>query len=323
MNNLNSLLDRVARRGVSQQQILAGSGVSAADIARRGFKPTVTQFRTVLSNIVALAPPGIGLSIGLDCNISHYGMFGYAALSSATLRDINRLAEQYHVLVDEFTEYANSEVNGEWRIQFATTYPLGDALPFLMEELFARTRTETSFYIGKEIQFKSLDLAYPEPSYGRLYREVFQCPIRFDRGKNQVVVDAKYLEHPVIFSNPEVCRLCEEQCAKILGESNQSHSLSTEIRRRLLLNSSGFPPLAEMAAGLGMNPAFVQRKLREERETYRGLLESIRKDLAIEYLHTTDLSAKEISYRLRFSNVHNFRRAFKAWTGRYPSHFQR
>lgn len=322
MSKLNYLLNRIASRGVPQEKILAGTHVRAGDVARPGFKPTATQYRAVLRNIVALTPPGIGLSVGLEANISHYGVFGYAALSSATLRDINRLCEQYHPLVEEFTKYSNSEVDGEWRIQFATTQPMGDVLPFLMEELFARTRTETGFYIGKGFHFRSLDLAYPEPSYGQLYRQVFQCPIRFNQDRNLVVVDAKYLELPVILSNPEVCSLCEGQCAQMLGEAAQTLTLTAKIRGQLL-NLDRFPSLAEMAEGLGMNAASMQRKLREEGETYRGILESIRKNIAIQYLRTTDLSPKEISYRLRFSNVHNFRRALKAWTGRNPSHFQR
>ena len=67
----------------------------------------------------------------------------------------------------------------------------------------------------------------------------------------------------------------------------------------------------------------MQQKLRDEGETYRGMLESVRRDLAVQYLGTTSLSPKEIIYRLGFSNVHNFRRAFKAYIGENPSRYQR
>ena len=77
-----------------------------------------------------------------------------------------------------------------------------------------------------------------------------------------------------------------------------------------------------MSLVMGLSPTTLKRKLREEGETYQHILDRIRRDLSIQYLTETKLTAKQISYRIGFSNVHNFRRAFKAWTGFNPSHFQ-
>jgi AraC-like DNA-binding protein len=103
---------------------------------------------------------------------------------------------------------------------------------------------------------------------------------------------------------------------------NTGDRLGDEVRRQLLLNPSRYPKLEELCARLRLSAAELKRRLREQGETYQGILDAARRDLAIQYLQETRLPPKEISYRLGFSNVHNFRRAFKTWTGLNPSSFR-
>lgn len=322
MNKLCSLLKRMEARGVEAGTCLAGVAIQVSDLSDPAYKPSVTQFRAVLRNIVAASPPGIGIALGLDASIADEGVLGYAALSSATLRDVNELIKTYHSLVEHLTLYSDTMAHGEWILDFTTTYPMGDVLPFMIEELFARSKVESKIYTGIDIPFKHMELVYPAPPYAALYSEVFHCPVRFNQDRNRLVRDARYLELPIVLSNPEVCRLLEEQCARLLGARNNSAKLGEAIRRRLILHPGKYPLLAEMSAAMGLSPTGLKRRLADDGETYQGILDDFRQDLAIQYLTETRLTPKEISYRLGFSNVHNFRRAFKAWTGNNPSHFQ-
>jgi hypothetical protein len=68
-------------------------------------RPSITQYRAVLRRVVQLSPPGIGIDLGLDTAIADEGVPGYAALSSATLRDVNALLTKYLPLVQAFTLY--------------------------------------------------------------------------------------------------------------------------------------------------------------------------------------------------------------------------
>ena len=322
MNKLNYLLKRMEARGIAATTLLAGTGIQVAELERAGYNPSVTQYRAVLRRIVEHSPPGIGIAMGLESTIADEGILGYAALSRATLRDINALVKKYVQLTEFLIRYSDAVVNGEWHIEFAAVYPMGDVLPFLIEEIFARSKAEFKIYTGVDIPFKQLDLAYSEPPYAALYHEVFRCPLRFNQDRNRLTVDAKYLDLPIVFSNPEVAKLCEEQCAKLLGAINHSSNVGAEVRRRLILNPGKYPSLAEMSAEMRLSVTTLKRKRREEGETYQGILDLTRKDLAIQYLTETRLTPKEIAYRLGFSNVHNFRRAFKVWTGANPSQFQ-
>jgi AraC-like DNA-binding protein len=196
---------------------------------------------------------------------------------------------------------------------------MSDVLSFVMEELFARSKVEFRIYTGVDVAFKRLDLAYPAPPCAQRYHEVFGCRVRFDHDRNRLVMDADYLDQPIALSNPEGYRLCEEQCAKLLGALSESSSVCYEVRRRLILGPGRYPSLSDMSADMGLSATVLRRRLRESGETYQRNLDAVRKDLAVQYLTETRLTPKEIGHRPGFSNVHNFSRAFKSWTGHNPS----
>jgi AraC-like DNA-binding protein len=250
-------------------------------------------------------------------------VLGYAALSSATLRDVNVLIKRSKPLVEEFTLYSDAIVKGEWHMEFTTAYPMSDVLPFVMEELFSRSNAESMAYTGVDVPFKQLHLTYPEPAYAKLYRKHFGCPVRFSQKRNVGVVEGKYLALPIVFSDPAACRLCENQCTRLLGPLQDSTSIGAAIRRRIILHPGNCPSLHEMSVAVGVSATTLKRKLRDEGETYQHIVDAIRREVSIMFLRETQLTAEEVSYRLGYSNVHNFRRAFKAWTGVNPTYFQR
>jgi AraC-like DNA-binding protein len=68
-----------------------------------------------------------------------------------------------------------------------------------------------------------------------------------------------------------------------------------------------------------MSSRTLQRKLSTEGKTFKQILKSVRKKLAMEYLKDERLSFSEISYLLGFSEQSSFTRAFKNWTGVSPT----
>ena len=80
--------------------------------------------------------------------------------------------------------------------------------------------------------------------------------------------------------------------------------------------------LAEMAARLGLSVRTLHRRLAEQGQQYQRIVDEVRRSLAIEFLENTSLSVEEIAGRVGFSEASNFRKAFRKWTGRPPTHFR-
>ncbi|MCG6896360.1 MAG: helix-turn-helix domain-containing protein, partial [Thiocapsa sp.] len=54
----------------------------------------------------------------------------------------------------------------------------------------------------------------------------------------------------------------------------------------------------------------------------KWLLESVRRELAAQYLADPGRSLAEITFLLGFSELSSFSRAYRRWTGRSPSRFR-
>jgi len=66
----------------------------------------------------------------------------------------------------------------------------------------------------------------------------------------------------------------------------------------------------------------LQWDLENEGFTYSGLKEKWRFKKAIDMLENSNIRIKEISQRLHYSNVPNFERAFRRWTGTHPRDYR-
>jgi AraC-like DNA-binding protein len=84
----------------------------------------------------------------------------------------------------------------------------------------------------------------------------------------------------------------------------------------------GIPKQESIADTLHISLRSLQRRLREEETSFKGLLEDTRQALAQQYLRENHRSIGEITYLLGFSEPSNFTRAFKRWTGQTPAEFR-
>ena len=100
-------------------------------------------------------------------------------------------------------------------------------------------------------------------------------------------------------------------------------SLAKQVTEKIIISlSMGEPNQEVIANSLHMSSRSLQRKLKEETTSFRQLLEDVRKDLAKNYLASSQQSVIEIAYQLGFQDPSNFTRAFKRWFSLSPSAFR-
>ncbi len=71
-----------------------------------------------------------------------------------------------------------------------------------------------------------------------------------------------------------------------------------------------------------MTPRTLHRRLSDEDTSFHELLEEVRHMLAVEHVKSGRLSIEEIAYSLGYSDLANFRRAFKRWESVPPSEYR-
>jgi AraC-like DNA-binding protein len=71
-----------------------------------------------------------------------------------------------------------------------------------------------------------------------------------------------------------------------------------------------------------MSASTLQVKLARAGRSFQQLLDETRHEIALGYIEQSRLSITEIAFMLGFSDLSNFIRAFKRWTGKSPTEFR-
>ena len=317
INKVTFYIARMEQRGFTSEQVLHDSGLQLEDVQTEHFRPYPDQYRVIINNMLRLTgDPFIGIAVGSEFKISELGVLGYAALSSTSLVKSRELFTKYDALVEHILRPVTEVANGKWVTELTESFPLGEILPFAVEEFVSRTRGLASSLTNQPFPVLELRLSYRQPEDLSVYAECFDCPIFFDQPRNLVVWDINHLEDPISLANDEVFKLCEQQCQMLVNKLADESLLSSNIRDALVKSPGEFPSLEQMARRLKMGSRTLRRRLVKENLTYQQILDDTRKDLAIQYLEYTSLTPKEIGFLLGYNSVSNFRRAFKGWTGK-------
>jgi AraC-like DNA-binding protein len=80
--------------------------------------------------------------------------------------------------------------------------------------------------------------------------------------------------------------------------------------------------LERVAAGMGMRPRTLQRRLAADGLTFQRVLDEARLEIACERLEAEVASVYEISAELGYRQIHAFSKSFKRWTGVSPTAYR-
>ncbi len=176
---------------------------------------------------------------------------------------------------------------------------------------------------GRRIPILAIELRCPQPAFCDDYQVMFSDNLRFDRPRTRMIFSADCLDLPVKRSPEELKRFLAHAPANILVKYRDPDSLATRIKYDLRqLPPDTWPETDGFAARLCISASTLRRRLADEGQTYQGLKDSVRKELAIIWLAEPHISFAEIAARLGFADTSSFYKAFRKWVGSNPGHYR-
>ena len=176
---------------------------------------------------------------------------------------------------------------------------------------------------GRRIPILAIELRCAEPLFCDDYRVMFSENLQFDRPRSRMIIAADCLDLPLKRSEEELQRFLAEAPGNILVKYRDPTSLARRIRQDLRLMDPGqWPDADRLARDLCLSASTLRRRLAEEGQTYQGLKDSVRRELAITWLAEIDLGFAEIAERLGFADSSSFYKAFRKWFGCNPGHYR-
>ena len=176
---------------------------------------------------------------------------------------------------------------------------------------------------GRRIPILAIELRCSKPDFCDDYQVMFSDNLRFDRPRTRMIFSADCLDLPIKRSAEELKRFLAHAPANILVKYRDPDSLATRIKHDLRqMAPDTWPETDGLAARLCISASTLRRRLAEEGQTYQGLKDSVRKELAIVWLAEPQISFAEIAERLGFADTSSFYKAFRKWAGSNPGHYR-
>ena len=176
---------------------------------------------------------------------------------------------------------------------------------------------------GRRIPILAIDLRCDEPPFCDDYRVMFSENLQFGRPRSRMIIAADSLDLPLRRTPQELQRFLAETPGNILVKYRDPESLGRRIRADLLLlDPHHWPDGNSLARRLYLSPSTLRRRLAEEGQTYQGLKDSVRRELAITWLNQGALGLADIAAGLGFADSSSFYKAFRKWFGCNPGHYR-
>jgi len=163
----------------------------------------------------------------------------------------------------------------------------------------------------------------PAPALLAVYEDIFQAPLEFGSDRSALIFPEPVLDTPLRQPDPTLLATLEQQAASVMAELQEKHPIVMQTRSLLRnLMEEDLPRRDKVATELGMTERTLQRRLQEAGTGYQQLLDDLRREVATNWLRTTNIPVNDIAARLGFSEARSFHRRFKAWTGMTPGEYR-
>ncbi len=264
--------------------------------------------------------PLVGLHVGMGTEKLLQGMVGFLIQSSKDLHQACSILCKYGRLSSPMVEYkyvvkeaAILEImqNKMWLMKHPE--PARQAHDFL----FASLINTSSALTGKRIIPVRIELTYERRAVDE-YRNFFGCDILFNQETNRIILDKRDIELPILTSDQSMFErfnaMVDEKQALMIN-----NTIEGNLKQVLFMRFKGrIPSVDEAASALQMTPRSLQRKLLQERTTFRDVAGAVRKDIALQLMQNPAIKISEVSDILGYSDPTAFRKAFKSWTKTAP-----
>jgi AraC-like DNA-binding protein len=322
------LAELVQRWGV-RDALLVGTGVREEELTDPDARLPVRTFEAIVERARSLTgEPAIGVHLGLQMRVSAHGYLGFAAMTAANVREALELAVRFAPTRTTALALRLRVDGAEAALVVEERADLGSARDVVLLALMIGMWQIGNAITGRERNGRA-DFAFPEPTYWPriapaappAWRGI--ASVRFGQPFNQLVFDAAELDFPLKMADRVSLRLAQEQCERALDALALEGQVVARVRSLVAKKEGGVRSVEEVAALMHLSPRTLKRRLAEHGVTYSSLAERELREKATLLLRSADLSLEQVAERIGYSDVANFARAFRRWTGQTPAQYRR
>ncbi len=325
VNSIRRLLEVTGRSKVNSGELLATAGIDPMLLEMPNVRIANRKMSYLTRNAIRKSGnDALGLHIGELTRPGLFDILGHIAMCCGTLKESMEKMSRYiqligdcdRIIVDVKEDYAVIRYKP---VNLPSDYQKTCAEIAMASLLvYGRWLTERNI-LPVEVHFQ-----HSQPGYLSEYHRIFGSQISFNQPETQLILNRSVLDYPLNQANPELLTTLVRQADVKLIQLGHRESVSEQIETVLISEERlADSDINHIAGNLLMSVRTLQRRLRDEKTSYRQILDRVRNRAAKRMLLEKALPLEEIASLLGFASTPSFIRSFKRWNGTTPGGFQR
>ena len=325
---VTGMLSGLAAQGRKLAPLLQEAGLPAEALSDPRGRVPLTSYAALYNHVVGiLEDEGFGLfSVKLKPGMLEFlcrGLIGSGDLGEALARAARFLDL---VLPDLALRIGRDDVSA-W-IEIGETSTIWSAVNdprrvFAFEWCLRLLHGLCCWLVGRTLALDSVQFPYAKPPQAADYPLIYTEHPRFGGEALVARLHANLLALPLRRDQESVAAFLDGGPGKIAMLYRRDHELARQIRDLLATSLGATPPLQEVADRLHLSLRTVQRRLKQEGASYRGIKAQLRRGRALAIMENTSHPISEVAAELGYTETSAFFRAFVNWTGEAPSAYRR
>ena len=326
-----ALLNFAACRGANRAEMMRRASLQPQDLLDPTARVPLLRYVELLDAAIELCgDPGLALKFGEEVSIDKLSIVALIAANADNPSDTQAKINRYgSLMLDDGSDNGASAFtivhrDGKVWIKLGSAvyarYPAVTEAGIARVVCGARDIFEAHVQKGAAPRFpEAIHFQYPEPSHRKEYDRVFGVPLVFDSDMTAIGVDSMVLTMSMPKQYGAAAAAVTVQAEQLLARLESDASTRASVEKELARNlEKGDVRMETIARKMGLSRATLFRKLKAENATFDDVLQSLRRERALQLLNDEKRSVQQTAHLLGFSDPAAFSRAFKRWTGVSP-----
>lgn len=326
------IIDLATQRGANRDALLRGTGIFYQDIQRQNTPLTAQQVFRLLQNAQKLvSSQDLSFLLGRRLFPSNIGIATQLLSNARHLNDMLRMLQCFQAMLFPYLSINVQRHKQHTYLLINSSIANSEQQQFLVEALCAALHGACKWLFGQSLPLHYyFTCARPRNIYQ--YEENLGYRLHFSQPLTMISIENHWLTQTLPDSSPLIRKQQRQtlramrQAAQLSLTNTASCGLLQFVAQLLRCEQQRNPHLSlsleDIAERMAISPATLKRKLKQHGSTFQKLQDSVKQQQAIVDLCIRQLSNKDTAERLGFTDLANFRRAFKRWTGKTPSDFK-
>jgi AraC-like DNA-binding protein len=250
---------------------------------------------------------------------SYMGALGYAWMTSPSLRKAFERLSRYIDMVYDELDVRLDEFGGFFHVRIESSETEVHDSALRERDKLAIAVQLCRMIHGRDFHPTRVCFTHSQPANANAYYAFFHCEVVFDSPHNEIVMPLAVVDEELAGFNPQLVHKFDELIIEYLSQRERSDIVGRTRNAIFEELPSGEISLERTADMLNMSSRTLARKLADQGESFKSLLNEVRRELAERYIRDRSLTLTEISFLLGFAELSSFSRAYSKWIGRSPS----